>query len=118
MKFDNFLQKCYVLLEQELPDVPKPGDVKGGSTGIGKEIDDAGKKIEAQSEAVQEGVLDLIKGLVDVLMTEARAENIKLTLPILNALRDIKKSTLIPQPIEALSDIEDTITNLTSEYQK
>lgn len=122
MQFDSFLKKCYYLLEQDMQDVPQgdknvpqEGGINKGDAA--KEIDDAGKKMEEQNKATQEGVVELIQDLVNALITENRAKNIKLTPSIITALKNIKNSTLMPEPLKALISIEDEISKLSGEYQ-
>lgn len=120
MRFDELIKKSYFLLEQDQgteqqpEESGSPDQVKDAA----KVLDKSGQKLTTQVEAAQEQLVNLIKSLVDALMVERRAENIKLTPAITAALLNIKNSTLIPQPIEALSSIEDEIDKLSSEYEK
>jgi len=120
MRFDELIKKSYFLLEQDQGTEQQPEE-SGSPDQIkdaAKVLDKSGQKLTTQVEAAQEQLVNLIKSLVDALMTEHRAENIKLTPAITAALQNIKNATLKPQPIEALSGIEDEITKLSSEYEK
>lgn len=112
MKFDKFIKKSFLLIEQDenIPDE----SLKDAA----KTIDKSKAQLTNQVESSQERLIELIKGLVDVLMTEYRAENIKLTPNLTKTLQEIKNSSLIPQPIESLSQIDSIISNLKSEYEK
>ena len=120
MKFDAFIKKSYFLLEQDQGTEQKPEEYLSPDQvkDAAKTIDKSGQDLKNQVEAAQEQLVNLIKRLVDALMVEHRAENIKLTPAISAALQNIKNNTLKPQPIEALSGIEDEIDKLSSEYEK
>lgn len=114
MKFDNLIKKTYYLLEQDQQPPEKKADMEDAA----QTLDKAGRKMESQVETVQDELVDLIKRLVEALITESRAENIKLTPSIIEVLKDIRSSTLLPKPIEALSRVEELIDKMTSEYEK
>jgi hypothetical protein len=118
MKFKELIRKSYFLLEQDQTDTADSAGSTGQMKDAAKVLDKSGEQMASQVEAAQEQLVNLIKSLVEALMTEYRAESIKLTPSIAEALQNIKNSTLIPEPIEALSGIEEVITKMSSDYKK